>query len=295
MKDVTAQLVSEAPKSNLLIRVVSALVMIPLVLAVVYFGYPYFNIFVAAVAVLMAWEWRRMTSNGRFGVQGVILCMGVLAAIYLGSMGNFVNALLTLGLTGVIFFIITAAQRLMQNKPLHSDEMDQAVHPRNALWMAAGAFYIGVPSLALIWIRNDWDSGLMAVVWLLVLVWAADSGAYGAGRLIGGAKLAPKISPNKTWAGFGGCIVSAMIAGYGVAMFAELENAIVLAAVSGLIGAVSQGGDLVESAIKRHFGVKDSSNLIPGHGGILDRVDALLAAIAMAAIISLIYEGALIS
>ncbi len=120
-------------------------------------------------------------------------------------------------LIGVIFFAITAARRIISGLPVHSDEMDKAVHPANSLWMAVGALYIGVPSLALIWIRSDWDNGLLAVIWLLVLVWAADSGAYAAGRLLGGPKMAPKTSPNKTWAGLAGCVVSAAIAGGGIA------------------------------------------------------------------------------
>ncbi len=294
-KGVTAQPVTEPAKSNLLTRILSALVMIPLALGATYFGFPYFNILVATCVALMAWEWRNMVSGGRFGYSGILLGAGLLGAVFAASAGAYTIAVLITGLLGVVFFAITAVRRLLIGAPLHSQEMDQAVHPSNSLWMATGALYIGVPSLALIWIRNDWESGLVAVIWLFVLVWAADSGAYAAGRLIGGAKLAPKISPNKTWAGLGGCVISAAVAGGVMAEMAGIEGSIEIVLLSAFIGMASQGGDLVESAVKRHFNVKDSSNLIPGHGGVLDRVDALLAAVAVAAFISLLKKGALMS
>jgi phosphatidate cytidylyltransferase len=269
--------------------------MIPLVLGATYLGFPYFNIFIALAVVLMAWEWRRMISSGHFGYQGVILAVGLLGSVLIASYNAYLNAVfLTVGV-GVVFIAVTAARRLFSGLPLHSDEMNQAVHPQNSLWMAFGALYIGIPSLAFIWIRNDWENGLVAVVWLLVLVWAADSGAYAAGRLIGGPKMAPKISPNKTWAGLAGCVVSAAVAGGIVAHLAGFEGLIKFIAVSAFVGLISQGGDLVESAFKRHFKVKDSSNLIPGHGGVLDRVDALLAAVVAAALINLVDKGSLVS
>lgn len=269
--------------------------MIPLVLGVTYLGFPYFNILIVLAAVLMAWEWRRMISGGRFGYQGTILAAGLLGAVVAASFGAYVHAFLLTVLIGVVFFTITAVRRLISGLPHHSEEMNQAVHPRNSLWMAAGAIYIGVPSMALIWIRNDWDNGLLAVIWLLFLVWAADSGAYAAGRIFGGPKMAPKISPNKTWAGLAGCVVSAALAGGAVAMVADFDNLPKFVAISAFVGLVSQGGDLVESAFKRHFQIKDASNLIPGHGGVLDRVDALLAAVTAASLISLMDKGALMS
>lgn len=295
MKGDTARQVSKILKNNLLTRILSALVMIPLVLAATYFGYPYFNVLVGIVAVLMAWEWRRMVTGGRFGRLGLLFSAGILGAVFLASFGNFINGILVLGLISALFFIITAFKRLFIGADMHSEQTEKVVRPASALWMALGALYIGVPSVALIWIRNDWDNGFLAVVWLLVLVWAADSGAYAAGRLIGGAKLAPRISPNKTWAGLGGCIVSAGIVGFVVGEAMGMENPYGFVMVSSVIGAVSQGGDLLESGIKRHFGVKDSSNLIPGHGGILDRVDALLAVIVAAAVVNLMNKGALMS
>ena len=290
-KDVTARPVGDLIKNNLLIRILSALAMIPPVLAATYMGYPYFNLLIAIAVAAMAWEWRCMTQRGQFGYQGVILVAGLLGCIVAASIGAPIHAFLLVGLVAITFIAINATSRLTVETPSTSD----IVNSRGALWMAAGAFYIGIPSVSLIWIRTDWDNGLLVVVWLLVLVWAADSGAYVAGRLIGGPKMAPKISPNKTWAGLGGCAVAAALSGVVVAHFAGLDGFLKPLLISALIGVISQGGDLVESGVKRHFKVKDSSNLIPGHGGVLDRVDALLAAVSAAALISLVSKGALMT
>ncbi len=212
---------------HVMVRAAAALVMIPPVLAFVYYGYPVFHIFVALMVALMAWEWGRMVSG----------------------------------------------------------------QPK---WLVLGVFYIGLPVLALLWLRGETEIGRNTIFWLFALVWAADTGAYITGRLIGGPKLAPAISPNKTWAGLAGCVGSAALVGVVVAYLTKSGDYLLLAAISAVIGLVSQGGDLVESAIKRHFGVKDSSQLIPGHGGILDRVDALLAAILVAALIKFVSGGNII-
>jgi phosphatidate cytidylyltransferase len=157
------------------------------------------------------------------------------------------------------------------------------------VWMAAGAVYIGLPVFAILWLRSqDRETAL----WLMAAVWATDSAAYGAGRIIGGWKLLPSVSPNKTWAGLvggaaGAAIVgAAMAAGFGLGVAPWL-----LASMSALLALVAQGGDLFESAIKRRFGVKDAGRLIPGHGGLLDRIDGLLAAAPAAAVLCLAFGG----
>ncbi len=272
VKGVTAQPVTEPRINNFVTRILSAMVMIPLVLAAVYLGFPYFHILIAAAVVAMAWEWRSIVGKEDFGSQGMVMTSGLLFAVLAASMDFYLYAVGLIGITALIMAGIS----------------------RQSMWMAAGALYIGIPSLALIWIRSDGDNGLLAVIWLLILVWAADSGAYAAGRLIGGPKLAPSISPNKTWAGFVGCGVSAALAGALVAHFAGIDGIMTAFFISGVIGLISQGGDLLESGFKRHFGVKDSSNLIPGHGGVLDRVDALLAAVFAAGAVSLASGGVLI-
>jgi phosphatidate cytidylyltransferase len=282
-----ARPVNKLASKNLIERVLSAVVMIPPVLAATYMGFPYFNILIAGAVAAMAWEWSRMVGEGRFTYEGWVLAFGLVGAVVIASMAAYIIALFVLGFIGVLLIGVNEARRLTVSLPLHSNRMNQAVKPKCTLWMMVGAIYIGIPLLALIWIRSEWEYGLLTVCWLLVLVWAADIGAYASGRLIGGPKMAPGISPNKTWAGLGGCVVASAIAGATTAHVAEFENIGLVKAllVSALVGLISQGGDLLESAIKRHFKVKDSSQLIPGHGGVLDRVDALLAAIAAAALL----------
>ncbi|GAB2178925.1 phosphatidate cytidylyltransferase [Dongia sp. agr-C8] len=161
-------------------------------------------------------------------------------------------------------------------------------------WYVLGIAYVFFPCAALIWLRNDPTVGLQQIFWIVALVIFADTGAYIAGRSIGGPKLAPRISPNKTWAGLGGAVVSAGIAGAITALLMDLPSIATLTAISAGLAIVEQAGDLAESAFKRHFGVKDASNIIPGHGGAMDRVDGLVAvAAAVAGINTLIGSSVL--
>ena len=155
-------------------------------------------------------------------------------------------------------------------------------------WLIAGVFYIGIPSFALIYLRNQEPLGFETVLWVFVLVWAADTFAYATGRLCGGPKLAPAISPKKTWSGLIGGISGAGAVGYITALALDHNSVIPLLLISASIGALSQGGDLVESWIKRHFGKKDAGSIIPGHGGLFDRVDGLLVAALATALTGII-------
>jgi phosphatidate cytidylyltransferase len=157
-----------------------------------------------------------------------------------------------------------------------------------APWRLAGAIYVGLPALALLLLRALPGNGMELVLWVLGLTVAADTLAYVAGRGIGGPKLAPRISPNKTWAGLAGAIAGAALMGALASTWLGAGGLWKLTFGAAALGVVEQAGDLVESAFKRHFGVKDSSGIIPGHGGVLDRVDGLLAVgLAVAAIILL--------
>ncbi|HJO74578.1 MAG TPA: phosphatidate cytidylyltransferase [Rhodospirillales bacterium] len=159
------------------------------------------------------------------------------------------------------------------------------------LWLALGVIYIAVPCWALLHLRADATAGATNLFWLLAVVWASDTGAYAFGRLIGGAKLAPVISPNKTWAGFLGGIGTAGLTGALTGLILELNEILVIAGLSALIGAISQVGDLGESWVKRHFGVKDTGAILPGHGGLFDRVDGLLVAAVAVAVIGTVGKG----
>jgi phosphatidate cytidylyltransferase len=140
-------------------------------------------------------------------------------------------------------------------------------------------------------LRNDSPYGLVAVVWLFAVVWAGDTGAYFAGRAIGGPKLAPAVSPNKTWSGAIGGAVAGVGAGMLVLLAAGFQLRPMHILVAFVVSAAAQAGDLVESAIKRQFGVKDASRLIPGHGGLMDRVDGLLFAATAALAIGVLRGG----
>ncbi len=150
--------------------------------------------------------------------------------------------------------------------------------------LVTGGLWIMPAVAALIWLRDQGQGGLVRVLFVFCVVWASDIGAYMVGRLIGGSKLAPGISPGKTRSGAVGGLLCAVLVGLGAAWIAGGPLA-TTAAIAGGMGLVAQAGDLLESAVKRHFGVKDSGSLIPGHGGLLDRLDAVLAAAPVAAVL----------
>lgn len=232
-------------------RILSAIILGPLVLVAVWIGTPVFDAVVALAAALMTWEWDRIC-RGRFGRTGKVAAVAVAAAALISAHFPMIAlALVWFGMLGV------------------------AVLSRSG-WLAMGALYIGVPSVALSWLREA--GGVSTLLWLLAIVWATDIGAYAAGRTLGGPKLAPRISPNKTWSGLIGGVTSAVIISGIVAWLFGAQEASVLGLFAAILAVTSQIGDLFESSVKRRFRVKDSSSIIPGHGGVLDRVDGLIAA-----------------
>jgi len=163
-------------------------------------------------------------------------------------------------------------------------------------WLAAGVLYAGLSGIAAVVLRGDAPAGvaslgLVATCFVFLLVWATDTGAYFAGRHLGGPKLWPAVSPKKTWSGAIGGLLAAVVVGLAVGSFAGIATLAPLAFIAVLLSVVSQAGDLAESSMKRHFGVKDSGRLIPGHGGIMDRVDGLVVALVLAAAIGLVRSG----
>jgi phosphatidate cytidylyltransferase len=160
-------------------------------------------------------------------------------------------------------------------------------HSRDRLWSSAGFLYAAVISLVPPILRDRPDLGLPVLLWMFAVVWATDVAAYFTGRRFGGPKLWPRISPKKTWSGFAGGVTAGVLSGLLVHFVAEglgwasPFSWLVVALVSGIVSIASQGGDLGESALKREFDVKDSSHLIPGHGGAMDRLDGFWAAAAL--------------
>ena len=149
-------------------------------------------------------------------------------------------------------------------------------------WIVAGFLYALLPALSLLWLRDRAPQGMEMVFWIFVVTWTTDIGAYFAGRAIGGPKLAPKISPNKTWAGLTGGMVSAALAGWAWTDYVDLPATLLWLAP--LFAAAAQGGDLFESWLKRRAGAKDSGSILPGHGGILDRLDGLVVVAVLTAL-----------
>ncbi|MCW5730579.1 MAG: phosphatidate cytidylyltransferase [Alphaproteobacteria bacterium] len=262
-----------AGSSGLGARFLSALVLVPLALAAVWLGGWALILLVLAAGLLMLGEWHRMIGGRLFDFVHLAASLAVVLAILLAGLGQVAPALLLL----VVALPALAAIA-------HGRDQSRG-------WVAFGAFYIGLPAVALIWLREHHVDGLLVVCWVFGVVWTADSGAYAAGRMIGGPKLAPRLSPNKTWSGLIGGILAAAVFG-GAASFWWGETAVVVAAAaSAVLALAAEMGDLAESAIKRRFGVKDASRLIPGHGGVLDRLDSMLFAAPVAVLLLSLVQG----
>lgn len=149
-------------------------------------------------------------------------------------------------------------------------------------WLAAGVPYVALPIMALLWIRMQ-DDGLLLAFWALSLVWATDIGAFFAGRNFGGPKVAPSISPNKTWSGLIGGMIAALLLGWGLASYYDLPFQLAMASPG--LALLAQVGDFFESWMKRRAGVKDSGTILPGHGGVLDRLDGVVTSLPVAALL----------
>ena len=252
---------AQAAASELKLRVLSGMVMIAIALAALWLGGVAFWGLASLFAVLMMIEWAAMAKAVRW--QTVL--GAALAAAIMGVALAFTNAtqlaayedriiaqtLDLAGLGAILLAVITFRARL-----------------------GAGLLYAVIPAIALVFLREQPGQGLMLALWTLVIVWATDIGAYFAGRAIGGPKLAPALSPNKTWAGLVGGMAAALLAGAGIASAGNLPLFCWIAGAPLAIAA--QMGDLFESWLKRRSGVKDSGKLLPGHGGVLDRLDGVV-------------------
>lgn len=260
----------------LLQRVLTAAVLAPLMLAGIYLlpdvG---FRVFIGIIVALAAWEWANMADFKSLGSKGSVVLL-VLASLVLAHW--LIDAqsdlwiylvLSTLGWWGLATFIVVT-------------------YPSKAQWLASRGLraLITLPVLGGFWMGAVWlkvqDQSVLLLTWLMLLVWGADIGAYFAGRAFGNRKLAPRVSPGKTWAGVYGGMVTSVVVSIIIAYFFLPSHSVMgwlwLIILSSTIVAVSVLGDLFESLLKRNRGIKDSSSLLPGHGGVLDRVDSLCAA-----------------
>jgi phosphatidate cytidylyltransferase len=273
-RSVRADARPAAASGSLRRRVLSSLALAPPAVAAAWFGWPWLPLLTALAALGMAWEWARLCRAGALGLSGFVLIAAVLAAIAAAAAGRIGDAIAVSGAGSAVVFAIARGER-----------------GGDPLWLAVGGLWLAVPCVLLLWLARTAAGGRPMVLWIFAIVWATDIGAYAAGRRIGGPRLAPRWSPQKTWAGLAGGALCAALAGWATAGLVGASSALPLVLASAGLALVEQFGDLAESVAKRRFGVKDSSGLIPGHGGLLDRLDGLLAVVPAAAAISLFGGG----
>ena len=261
---------SESNSRNLLMRVVVAAVLIPLAVAIAYAGGWLWTALVTAAAIGLFVEWLAVV--GLAGALALAIRGGV--ALALGgicfAVGRIDAALIVLAI-GLVAIASTA--------------------PDRRSWAAAGFCYAAAAEIASVLLRLDPVKGFAALMFVLIIVWVTDSGGYFAGRGIGGPKLWPSVSPKKTWAGAVGGFAASLAVACGFAAF-DLGRTVPLLISAAILSVASQLGDLFESAVKRRFGVKDSSHIIPGHGGLMDRLDGFVAAVVLAAVFGFLRGGA---
>jgi phosphatidate cytidylyltransferase len=254
---------------NLLMRIAAALVLAPLAIAAAYAGGWWWAVLVTLGAVGLFVEWQMVTCaerNVAVIVSGIVAL--VLATPFL-AVGRVEAALVVLALGLVAVAVRSSPPRI---------------------WVIAGYLYAAAAQLASVAVRIDKAEGLSALILVLLVVWATDIGGYFAGRGIGGPKLWPRVSPKKTWAGAIGGFAASLAVAIGFSALGQ-GKALPLLVVAAALSIAAQFGDLFESALKRRFGVKDSSHIIPGHGGIMDRLDGFVAAIVLAAIFGSLRGG----
>jgi len=260
-----------AERGTLAPRILSATVLAPLPIAAIWFGFPWLPMLVAAGGAIMSWEWARLCRGDGLGVSGSLLLATIVVAVTAAALAEFSIA------TAIIAFgsILVGIAAYWQGD-------------RAPVWLALGTLWVGIPCVLLLWLEEAKTAGPNLLFFLLAIVWATDIGAYAVGKLIGGPRLAPRWSPGKTWAGLIGGMTAAALTGLIAGWLLVAGSALSLVVVSAALAIVEQFGDLAESVAKRRFGVKDSSGLIPGHGGLLDRVDGLLAVIPVAALLTML-------
>jgi len=256
------------PQHEIAKRVASAVVLAIVALGAVIASPWTFAVLVIVAGSIVAWEWGKLVRGAGSDRIALVGAATVAAIAILVTLGRIDAALIVMA----IALIAVGAFSLGS---------------QNWAWSVLGLGYAALPALALVWLRNDATLGLAAMLYLLAVAWTTDTASYAAGRLIGGPKLAPAISPKKTWAGLIVGTIAPAIVGYATSILLKDTSGFRLALVSVAIAAICQLGDLSESAVKRKFGTKDMSQLIPGHGGLLDRIDGLLFASLAAALIAL--------
>jgi phosphatidate cytidylyltransferase len=261
----------ESCGGELALRICSALVLVPLALGAAYLGGWPFAVLWGLAAMVVLWEWNSLVAGSD---QRIVLTTGgasLALAIALVLTGHLLAAVIVLAISTLGVASLAPAKR--------------------RTWIAAGVPYAGALGVAPIVLRSDNGEGFLAVIFLFAVVWTTDIAAYFAGRAIGGPKLMPRVSPNKTWSGAIGGTLAAAVVALALAKVTALTGLFAIAMLAVILSICAQGGDLFESFLKRRFGAKDSGHLIPGHGGLMDRLDGFVTASVVAALIGLLRGG----
>ncbi len=261
---------TEQGSRNLLTQIVAAMVLAPLAIAIAYAGGWLWIVLVTIIVIGLYVEWLTVVGLAR-DIRVVLSGSAALAIAGLCLMAG--RSEISFGVLG-IGLVVSAL-----------------IAPERRNWVAAGFLYAAAAEVASVMVRLDAEKGFAALMLVLLVVWATDIGGYFAGRSIGGPKLWPRVSPKKTWAGAIGSFVASLAVAGGFAAL-DLGKTAPLLLLGAVLSVVSQLGDLFKSAVKRRFGVKDSSHIIPGHGGLLDRLDGFVAAVLVAAILGFVRGGA---
>jgi len=257
--------------NNLLLRIISAAVLAPVALAAAYVGGLPFAVFWGVAALVVLWEWMTLVVGPSYRLLVLSCAAALVVADFLAWVGRPITALFMIGLGALAGAIFAPSER--------------------RLWVVAGTGYAGGMALAPVFLRADVAFGFAAIVLLFAIVWTTDVLGYFAGRAFGGPKLWPAVSPKKTWSGaivgtVGAVIVALLVA----AQFGSFDR-IAIIAVALVLSIVAQAGDLFESWVKRKFDAKDSGRIIPGHGGVMDRLDGFWAAAVAGCIIGVLRAG----
>jgi phosphatidate cytidylyltransferase len=255
--------------SDLGVRSASAAILIPAVLLDIWLGGIWFELFMAFLGLLMAHEWTNIVHQ-RSSTQFALHAAAVLFAAFLP---REIGVVQTIGVIAIVTGLAIMANSMRDRT--------------KSFFAYAGVPYVALPVMALVLLRSHSVWGVHAIMWVMLVVWATDTFAYFAGRVLGGPKLAPILSPKKTWSGLIGGMLGAGVISAVYAAF-MLPGWFALSLVAATLAVVAQMGDIFESALKRTYNVKDSGYLIPGHGGVLDRVEGLVAAGLVAAVIGFV-------
>ncbi|MEM7620805.1 MAG: phosphatidate cytidylyltransferase [Pseudomonadota bacterium] len=258
--------------SEFYVRLFFGLVMASITLITIYLSVYTYAVLIFVLGVWMIWEWSRLVYQKWNSRILILQMLGYFVVTMCAVLQHYNAALYIMLLIALLSYVFSLLGHYGQ---------------KTALWSGAGIFYVSFPTLSLIWFRHDLSLGVQALFYLMLIVWLTDSMAYLVGKNIGGWKLWPSISPNKTWSGFCGGLIASGLVGALWGGYLQYPNILALICLSFVLSLTTQIGDMLESAMKRNFGFKDSSLLIPGHGGILDRVDGLVFAACMAAILAL--------